>query len=86
MCHFNDKTFNLPLYVSFHLCPLTETPYFVRFMTPNITIILSRMIMMYFDPDEVGDFVLAINIPHSLCLTLTHDKIVDISKVLSCFI
>ena len=51
ICHFNDKTFYLPLYVSYHLCPLTENPYFVRSMTPSITIIQSRMIMMYFDPD-----------------------------------
>ena len=37
-CHFNDKTFYLLFYVSFHLCPLTETPYLVRSMTPSITI------------------------------------------------
>ena len=67
ICHFNDKTFHLPLYVSYHIFPLTENPYFVRSMTPSITIIQSRTIMMYFDSDEVSDLVLVINIPHSLC-------------------
>ena len=73
------------LYVSYHLCPLTENPYFVRSMTPSITQIKSWTIIMYFDPDLVCDLilhVLAIKIPHSLRLTWTYDKIIDNGKVL----
>ena len=72
------------MFLNYHLCPLTQYPYFVRSMTPSFTRIESRMIIMYFNPDLVGDLVLSIKIKHSIRLTWTCDKIIDNSKILSC--
>ena len=59
------------LNVSYHLCPLIQLTHIWQDPTPIITQIESRTIIMYFHPDLL---ILAINILHSLCLTLTYNK------------
>ena len=52
-----------------YLCPLIELTHISQDSTPIITQIESRTIIIH--PDLL---ILAINIPHSLCLTLTYNK------------
>ena len=54
-----------------YLCSLIQLTHISQDPTPIFTQIESRTIIMYFHPDLL---ILAINILHSLCLTLTYNK------------